>query len=97
MATGIFVTATDTGAGKTHFCCLLVRKLREAGVDAVGLKPFCCGDRGDAERLYEACGGTVEIGLINPVWLQVPPRHTLRQWLKTGLWMSPRLKMHSRR
>jgi dethiobiotin synthetase len=72
MATGIFVTATDTGAGKTHFCSLLVRRLREAGVDAVGMKPFCCGDRGDAERLHEACDGTVEMGLINPVWLQVP-------------------------
>lgn len=72
MAHGIFVTATDTGAGKTHFCSLLLRKLRQSGVDAVGIKPFCCGDREDAERLYEACEGTVEIGLINPVWLRVP-------------------------
>jgi dethiobiotin synthetase len=72
MAKGIFITATDTGAGKTHFSCLLLRSLRAAGVDAVGFKPFCCGERDDAERLYEACDGTVELGLINPIWLRVP-------------------------
>lgn len=72
MARGIFVTATDTGAGKTHFCSLLLKKLRQAGVDAVGIKPFCCGDREDAERLQEACAGVVELGLVNPVWLRVP-------------------------
>ena len=55
MAGGIFITATDTGAGKTYFTALLLRSLRTAGVDAVGFKPFCCGDREDAERLLEAC------------------------------------------
>lgn len=72
MARGIFITATDTGAGKTYFTSLLLRELRAAGVDAVGFKPFCCGDRDDADRLSEACDGTVELGLINPVWLRVP-------------------------
>ena len=72
MKRGIFITATDTGAGKTYFTSLLVRGLRAAGVDAVGFKPFCCGDRDDADRLYEACDGAVELGLINPVWLRVP-------------------------
>lgn len=72
MNRGIFITATDTGAGKTYFTSLLVRGLRAAGVDAVGFKPFCCGDRDDADRLYEACDGAVELGLINPVWLRVP-------------------------
>jgi dethiobiotin synthetase len=72
MTTGLFVTATDTNAGKTHFCCLLLRSLRAAGVDAVGFKPFCCGDRDDAERLHESSDGAAELGLINPVWLRVP-------------------------
>jgi dethiobiotin synthetase len=72
MSQGIFITATDTGAGKTYFTSLLLRELRAAGVDAVGFKPFCCGDREDAERLYEACDGVVDLGLINPVWLRVP-------------------------
>ena len=72
MAKGVFITGTDTGAGKTHFSCLLLRSLRAAGVDAVGFKPFCCGERDDAERIYEACDGAVELALINPIWLRVP-------------------------
>lgn len=72
MARGIFVTATDTGAGKTHFSSMLVRALRAAGVDAVGFKPFCCGEREDAHILDDANGGTVDLGLVNPVWLRVP-------------------------
>lgn len=72
MARGIFITATDTGAGKTHFSSLLVRALRAAGVDAVGFKPFCCGDRDDAHLLSDANGGTVDLGLVNPIWLRVP-------------------------
>ena len=72
MTSGLFVTATDTGAGKTHFCRLLLQRLRSEGIDAVGFKPFCCGDRDDAERLREACNGAVDLGLLNPVWLRVP-------------------------
>lgn len=72
MARGLFVTATDTGAGKTRFCSLLVRALRSRGLDAVGFKPFCCGDREDALRLQEASDGSVDLALVNPVWLRVP-------------------------
>jgi dethiobiotin synthetase len=68
----LLVTGTDTGVGKTHFCSLLVRALRGRGIDAVGMKPFCCGERDDAERLYEASGGVADLALVNPVWLRVP-------------------------
>lgn len=65
-----FVTGTDTGVGKTRIASMLVRARRAAGVDAVGFKPICCGDRGDAERLHEAGGGSVELNEVNPVWLR---------------------------
>jgi dethiobiotin synthetase len=68
----LFITGTDTGVGKTYVSALLVRALREAGVDAVGMKPICCGDRDDAEELYEASGGAAPLGDINPVWLRTP-------------------------
>lgn len=71
-ASGLFVTATDTGAGKTRFCTLLLRALRSKGVDAVGFKPFCCGERDDAEILRTASDNAEELALINPVWLRVP-------------------------
>ncbi len=63
----LFITGTDTDVGKTRVASLLVRALREAGVDAVGFKPVCCGDRGDAEALAAAsrndeCGMTKDKG-----------------------------------
>lgn len=66
------ITGTDTGVGKTYFTCLLVRALREAGIDAVGYKPVCCGERTDAELLVAASGGVEPIEAINPVWYQAP-------------------------
>lgn len=67
-----FITGTDTGAGKTYITALLLRALRAAGIDAVGMKPLCCGDRGDAEILHAASGGEVPINDINPIWLRTP-------------------------
>ena len=72
MTSGVFITGTDTGVGKTHFCALLVRALRARNIDAVGIKPFCCGDRSDAEALYSAADGVITLSEVNPVWLRVP-------------------------
>ncbi len=72
MHKGLFITGTDTGVGKTHFSALLLRALRATGVDAVGMKPFCCGDRTDAELLHAASGEAADMALVNPVWLRVP-------------------------
>lgn len=67
-----FLTGTDTGAGKTYVACALVREWREEGRDAVGLKPICCGDRGDALALRAAGGDVLALETVNPVWLQTP-------------------------
>ncbi len=68
----IFLTGTDTGVGKTFVAQALVRGLRAAGLDAVGFKPICCGDRGDAEALQAAADGAIELNDVNPVWLRTP-------------------------
>jgi len=39
----IFVTATDTGAGKTAVTALLLRRLLAGGIDACALKPVASG------------------------------------------------------
>jgi len=67
-----FVTGTDTGVGKTYVVSRLIAALREKGVDAVGMKPICCGDRDDAESLHRASEGTVALNEINPVWFRTP-------------------------
>jgi dethiobiotin synthetase len=40
---GIFVTGTDTGAGKTFVACALLQALCDAGSRAIGLKPVAAG------------------------------------------------------
>jgi dethiobiotin synthetase len=67
-----FITGTDTGVGKTFVTQLLVRGLRNAGLDTVGMKPICCGDRSDAELLCKAADFAESLDEINPVWLEVP-------------------------
>ncbi len=67
-----FITGTDTGVGKTFVATMLIRALRAAGHDTVGMKPICCGDRADAEALLAASGGEISIDDVNPVWLRTP-------------------------
>lgn len=67
-----FITGTDTGAGKTYCTALLLRALRREGIDAVGMKPICAGERDDAEMLHAACDGIEPINLINPIWYRTP-------------------------
>ena len=68
----LFVTGSDTGVGKTYVCSLLVRALRARGLDTVGFKPICCGDRDDAVLLHGAAEGAASLNEVNPVWLRVP-------------------------
>ena len=68
----LFITGTDTGVGKTHIAARLLRLLRASGVRCAGMKPICCGDRGDAEALLAAGSDGVAIDEVNPVWLRTP-------------------------
>ncbi|MDQ6971663.1 MAG: dethiobiotin synthase [Mariprofundaceae bacterium] len=43
MASSLFVTATDTDAGKSFVSAALTRALRAAGKDVLALKPVSCG------------------------------------------------------
>ncbi|MEG0024311.1 MAG: dethiobiotin synthase [Akkermansia sp.] len=64
------VTGTDTDAGKTYVSCLLIRSLRQSGVDIVGYKPVACGDRQDPRKLREAGPAGLSLEQINPVYLK---------------------------
>ncbi len=68
----VFVTGTDTGVGKTFFVVEILKHLRAQGLSAVGMKPICCGDRGDARALLDASADGVSMDEINPVWLRTP-------------------------
>lgn len=70
--TGFFITGTNTHIGKTYFTSLLTQHLRAQKIPALALKPFCCGDRGDAEIFAKANDETLSLNQINHVHL-LPP------------------------
>ena len=73
---GLFVTATDTGVGKTEVACALLANARAAGLDAVGMKPAQSGHEpgvpSDAERLRAAAGGVEPLEEICPYSFAAP-------------------------
>jgi dethiobiotin synthetase len=52
----LFVTATDTGVGKTEVSCALLRALRGGGHQPAALKPYESGGSSDSQRLWRASG-----------------------------------------
>jgi dethiobiotin synthetase len=67
-----FITGTDTGVGKTVLTALLVKFLRERGVNAAALKPICSGGRGDARKIFAAMDGALSLDEINPWHFRAP-------------------------
>ena len=72
MKQTLFITGTDTGAGKTVLTALLTRYLRERGVPAAALKPVCSGGRDDARRLCAASAGALVLDEVNPWHFRAP-------------------------
>ena len=68
----LFITGTDTDAGKTYVTALLLEAMRQRGLRAAGFKPFCCGTREDAATLLQAGAKGLTLDAINPVWLKTP-------------------------
>ena len=62
----LFITGTDTGAGKTVLTALLAQFLRQNGVRVGALKPLCSGSRADARALHAALGESLTLAEINP-------------------------------
>jgi dethiobiotin synthetase len=73
---GLFVTATDTGVGKTEVACALLAAARAAGLDAVGMKPaqsgVVPGEPSDADRLRAASGAVEPLDAICPYAFAAP-------------------------
>ena len=72
MSACLFITATDTGAGKTILTSLLAKFLCERGERVAALKPICSGGRDDACALHAALGGKLSLDEINPWHFRAP-------------------------
>lgn len=74
MTQTLFITGTDTDAGKTYVACALLRRLHEQGIAARGYKPVASGcvetvhgwRNADALALIEATGSDADYGDHNP-------------------------------
>lgn len=72
MSRIIFITGTGTGVGKTTLTCMLLRHLRETGVKALAMKPFCSGGKDDLNAFREIQGEELESSLLNPYYFSQP-------------------------
>ena len=69
----LFVTGTDTGAGKTILTALLLLQAQARSNGSVAaLKPFCSGGREDAELLHTFQRGQLPLDRINPFHFPEP-------------------------
>lgn len=80
MTTKLFVTATDTDAGKTFISQALLRQFSQMNKTCIGFKPIAAGceqtEQGlrneDALLLQQAASEVVEYSLVNPIAYQAP-------------------------
>jgi dethiobiotin synthetase len=71
---GVYVTGTDTGIGKTYASCMLLRALVASGRRAQGMKPVASGcewvdghwQNEDALALRAAAASMADYALVNP-------------------------------
>ena len=75
--TGLFITGTDTGVGKTVVAAALAIALRKKDVNVGVMKPLQSGPDGDADILIEAAGVDDDRSLVVPYELEEPVAPTL--------------------
>ena len=69
---GIFISATDTGVGKTFVSCALIRAAVRRGLRVAVMKPCETGDGDDGERLLRATGRDLDPALVRPFRFHLP-------------------------
>lgn len=68
----IFITGTDTHAGKTVLTTLLAHFLRTKKIQVAALKPIGSGGRDDAQKIFQALDGSLALDEINPWYFHAP-------------------------
>ena len=70
MSRVVFVTGTNTGAGKTILTSLLLAHLRSIGIQALAMKPVETGGRRDSRLLHALQCDEVSLDEVNPFWFR---------------------------
>lgn len=71
---GIFITGTDTGCGKTVISAALVNHFTSQGIDCGYMKPISCGSKKDNDAVYlkKLLKLKDSLPLLNPISLSYP-------------------------
>jgi dethiobiotin synthetase len=69
---GLFVTGTDTGVGKTVVSCAITAALTRRGYRLAVLKPCETGDGDDAQRLIAATARPLPLHRVSPYRFALP-------------------------
>lgn len=80
MTKAFFITGTDTGVGKTHVACELIRQYVAQGLKVVGMKPVAAGCENidgqwvneDVVKLITASNVKAPLELVNPYSFDEP-------------------------
>lgn len=72
MSRIIFVAGTDTGVGKTLLTASILFHLRQSGVKALAMKPFCSGGTTDVDLIRAIQGDEATPDEVNPFWFAEP-------------------------
>jgi len=77
MASGLFVTGTDTGVGKTRVAVALIHTLRAQGLRVAAMKPVAAGSMAgelneDVVALMQATNVEAEVRDVNPYAFEQP-------------------------
>jgi dethiobiotin synthetase len=72
MYKGIFITATDTEAGKTYVSCRIAQALKSSGFKCGTFKPVSTGNRDDAKVLIKAARIAEKPQTVTPVFFKNP-------------------------
>lgn len=80
MTQAFFITGTDTGVGKTHVACQLIRQYVAQGLKVVGMKPVAAGRENidgqwmneDVAKLIAASNVEAPLELVNPYCFDAP-------------------------
>lgn len=83
MPRGLFITGTDTDAGKTFLAAAILRAMIDAGLTPGAYKPVASGSGshdGDARVLWEAAGRRLDPGVVCPQRFRaaLAPHHAAR-------------------
>ncbi len=68
----LYVTGTNTGVGKTVLSTLLLERARERKLTVGAMKPFCTGERDDAQKLHIRQTAGLTLNEVNPFFFADP-------------------------